>query len=85
VLDFFCPAARLCIELDGAGHFSEGGYEHDTARTEYLKALDIIVVRFENRDVFEHAEGVLEEIRKRLDQANHPLPSGYPSLTKEGS
>ena len=27
ILDFYCPAARLCIELDGASHFTpDGGY-----------------------------------------------------------
>ncbi len=66
VLDFFCPSEKLCIELDGCGHFTEGGYKYDMARTEYLNALNIRVIRFENRDVFENTEGVLEEIRRRF-------------------
>jgi very-short-patch-repair endonuclease len=41
VLDFYCPAERLCIELDGAAHFTDGGHEYDEARTKYLKALDM--------------------------------------------
>jgi very-short-patch-repair endonuclease len=108
VLDFYCPSERLCIELDGTAHFTENGYEYDTARTEYLEAHNICVIRFENKDVFENTEGVLEEIRKKITSkqtkssppilggvtvgrggssksTNHPLPSGYPSLTKEGS
>lgn len=66
VLDFYCPAEKLCIELDGAVHFTESGYEYDTARTEYLKALNINVMRFENKNVFDNIEGVLEEIRKNI-------------------
>jgi len=66
VLDFYCPSEKLCIELDGVAHFTDGGYEYDTARTEYLKALNIRVIRFENRDVFENTEGVLEEIKGNL-------------------
>jgi very-short-patch-repair endonuclease len=74
VLDFYCPSERLCIELDGAGHFTDGGYEYDTARTEYLDAHDIFVIRFENKDVFENTEGVLEEIRRILLLNKHPSP-----------
>jgi len=64
VLDFYCPSEKLCIELDGAAHFTDSGHEYDTVRTEYLEALNIRVRRFENKNVFENAEGVLEEIRK---------------------
>jgi len=66
VLDFYCPSEKLCIELDGAAHFTDDGFEYDKARTQYLTALNIRVVRFENKDVFERAEGVLEEIMKAL-------------------
>ncbi len=66
VLDFYCSSERLCIELDGIAHFTDGGYEYDTARTEYLKTLNIRVLRFENKDVFENTEGVLEEIRRNF-------------------
>ena len=83
VLDFYCPSEKLCIELDGSAHFTDSGYEYDTARTEYLEALNIRVIRFENKDVSENTEGVLEEIRKKFYfQTNHPF---IPSLTKEGS
>ena len=66
VLDFYCPSERLCIELDGAAHFTDGGYEYDSARTEYLAALNIYVIRFENKEVFENTEGVLEVIRRNF-------------------
>lgn len=80
VLDFYCPSEKLCLELDGAGHFTDGGYEYDTERTEYLRNLNIKVIRFENKDIFDNAEGILEEIKKFF-HANHPCPS----LTKEGN
>ena len=66
VLDFYCPLEKLCIELDGAAHFTDGGYQYDTARTEYLEALKIRVMRFENKDVFENTEAVLEKIRRNF-------------------
>lgn len=80
VLDFYCPSEKLCIELDGEGHYNEGSFEYDSARTEYLDSLNIKVIRFENKDVFENAEGVLEEIKRNFKQT-----TPNPSLTKEGS
>ena len=64
ILDFYCPTDKLCIELDGVVHFTGGGYEYDIERTAYLKAQNIRVIRFENKDVFDNTEGVLEEIRR---------------------
>lgn len=60
--------------MDGAGHFTDGGYEYDTERTEYLRNLNIKVIRFENKDIFDNAEGILEEIKKFF-HANHPCPN----------
>jgi very-short-patch-repair endonuclease len=68
VLDFYCPSERLCIELDGSVHFTDLGYEYDAARTDFLQALNIRVIRFENKDVFENTEGVLEEIKRQFGQ-----------------
>ena len=62
VLDFYCPAERLAVELDGAHHFTPAGQERDVRRTRYLNTLGIRVVRFENRRVFEAPEAVLAGI-----------------------
>ncbi len=66
VLDFYCPSEKLCIELDGEGHYNGASFEYDSARTEYLNSLNIKVIRFENKDVFENTEGVLEEIKRNF-------------------
>jgi very-short-patch-repair endonuclease len=64
VLDFYCPSEKLCIELDGDSHYTEAGFEYDTPRTEILNSLNIRVLRFENKEVFENPEGILEEIKR---------------------
>ncbi|MEW6418148.1 MAG: endonuclease domain-containing protein [Nitrospirota bacterium] len=74
VLDFYCPKEKLCIELDGTAHYTDEGYEYDIARTEYLRTMGIRVLRFENKDVFENAEGILEEIRKNFLKQTTPTP-----------
>jgi very-short-patch-repair endonuclease len=63
ILDFYCPGEKLCIELDGEGHYTSAGYEYDLIRTGYLNSLNIKVCRIENKRVFENMEGVLQEIR----------------------
>jgi very-short-patch-repair endonuclease len=63
VLDFYCPAELLAVELDGAHHFTLAGNEYDVERTKYLNALNIRVLRFENKFVFSQLDGLLDEIK----------------------
>ena len=62
VLDFYCPATRLAVELDGAVHDDAAAREADAARTANLDRVGIRVLRFENRVVFERPAEVLEQI-----------------------
>src|SRR5947207_10375074 len=36
ILDFFCPAARLAIEIDGSSHENEQQFRHDERRDRWL-------------------------------------------------
>jgi very-short-patch-repair endonuclease len=64
ILDFYCSSARLCIEIDGQTHGSPEGALHDDARTHWLEAEGIRVLRFAAVDVLkdEHLPGVLRLI-----------------------
>ena len=57
-LDFYCPARRIAIELDGGQHYEKNGEEQDKARTEYLRKKQIRVLRFSNTEVDRDFEGV---------------------------
>ncbi len=63
ILDFYCPQYKLCIELDGASHFTMEGDTYDFDRTEFLKSKGICVLRFENKDIWENIDAVLETIK----------------------
>jgi very-short-patch-repair endonuclease len=76
ILDFYCPECRLAVELDGQTHFNPMSWEHDCRRTEYLKKLNIRVLRFENRDVFECPDWVLQEISSHLTDSSAGSPIG---------
>lgn len=62
ILDFYCTSERLAVELDGQGHFTDEGIEYDKERTDYLNSLNIRVIRFENKLVFENIERVLVDV-----------------------
>ncbi|WP_455501167.1 endonuclease domain-containing protein [Gemmiger sp.] len=62
ILDFYCDAADLAVELDGGQHYEEESRRHDAQRTEYLEELGIKVLRFSNLDVMQHFEGVCRVI-----------------------
>ena len=65
ILDFYCPQLHLCIELDGAPHYTIQGGENDLQREEWLlQEHGIRTIRFENKDIFINHEGVIEYIRE---------------------
>lgn len=70
ILDFYCPSEKLCIELDGAAHFTAAGLEYDQERTEVLNSHGIRVIRFENIEVFEAMESVLEKIKSNFTSSS---------------
>lgn len=60
IIDFYCHQARLVIEVDGDSHaFQE---EYDAARTAWLEAQGLQVVRLDNQTVMKNLDGVLELI-----------------------
>jgi very-short-patch-repair endonuclease len=63
ILDFYCPAERLAVELDGQVHRSDRAALYDHERKLFLNYYGILVVRFENFLVFDELEYVLANIR----------------------
>ena len=67
IVDFYCAACRLVIEIDGDSHADQ--VEYDQARTEWLEARGYRVIRFTNRDVQARLDAVLEAILKECEQS----------------
>lgn len=63
ILDFYCPAEKLAVELDGRRHYSDEARQYDGVRRRYLEDKGINVVRIENKYVFEDPEWVIDLIR----------------------
>jgi very-short-patch-repair endonuclease len=60
ILDFYCPARKLVVELDGGVHEEQAGY--DEARTQQLEDYGYHVIRFRNEEVLTDLPSVLERI-----------------------
>ena len=61
-LDFYCPLARLSVELDGFHHGLPEQIQHDDDRKKFLAAAGIEELRFWNHQWRKNRDGVLLEI-----------------------
>jgi len=51
VADFYCPAAKLVIEIDGMIHDQASAIIRDRVRDDYLRLLGLKVVRIRASEV----------------------------------
>ncbi len=72
VIDFYCPKIRLGIELDGGVHKTSYTHEYDEMRSRFLAENGIRVLRFENEEVYNNVEEIIEAIR--VARSDHPYP-----------
>ena len=77
IVDFYCAAAKLVIELDGSQHFSEKGSSEDQVRDRFLKDHGLEVIRLSNSDIDQNFEGTCEFLDRRIRerQAHKTSPS----------
>ena len=62
IVDFYCPALKLAIELDGEPHADLKSIIRDSERDEKLEKHSISVLRYENRWVFEYPDVIRQDI-----------------------
>jgi very-short-patch-repair endonuclease len=62
VADFYCPAAKLVIEVDGLVHDFADQAEHDDRRGAYMHALGLEVVRISARDVLADVDAIAQSL-----------------------
>ncbi len=66
IVDFYCPAAKLIVEIDGGQHYAEENIVKDEARDKFLSDLGFRVLRISNSDVLKNMEGVVTDIYHHL-------------------
>jgi very-short-patch-repair endonuclease len=67
VVDFYCPAKKVAIEIDGATHWTEEEQKRDRDRQHSIEVSGIRVLRFTNDDVYTNKDGVLNAILTVLE------------------
>lgn len=68
VLDFYCPTAKLAVELDGEQHGMAQGLTRDRVRCEFLKNRGIRTLRFWNHELKDNLEGCVQSIYRALKE-----------------
>ncbi len=71
-LDFYCPALKLAIELDGSQHVNN---QRDKIRDKFLANNGIEVLRFYNNELLKNTKGVLASIYQCVEEKSHNTPS----------
>ena len=68
IADFYCPSARVVIELDGSGHYEADGKEYDRWRDAYIAAQENKILRFTNTEIEKEFERVIgyNSIKKEI-------------------
>lgn len=80
ILDFYCPEKKLAVELDGGFHRKRK--EYDEGRTEFLKSLNIKVMRFWNQEIVDDVDVVMEKIKREMTCYTPPCSgTNIPPLT----
>jgi very-short-patch-repair endonuclease len=73
IVDFYCHAAGIVVELDGGIHQQQRGY--DAARDRALTARGLRVLRIPNQRVHANLPGVLAQV---LAACHESTPSAEP-------
>ena len=69
IADFYCADAKLIIELDGSGHYTNDAKIYDMERTSFLNEYGIKVIRIPNKEVSKNFLGVCEFIDNAVKQS----------------
>lgn len=76
IVDFFCPKARLIVELDGSQHYTTNeAVQYDTARTKHLEAYGFMVLRYSNLDIHQRFRNICEDIDYHIIERLKPSGS----------
>jgi very-short-patch-repair endonuclease len=84
ILDFYCPSAKLAVELDGGGHNYRAGQIRDQMRSEFLARHGVVVLRFWNHQVRQELDSVLRAIWSALEERHENKPSPQSSPFRKG-
>lgn len=72
IVDFYAPCVQLVIEIDGGQHFDEEYMQRDKKRDSYLAEKKLKVLRFDNLQVLQATEDVMQVIYTEIYRYKNP-------------
>jgi very-short-patch-repair endonuclease len=84
VVDFYCHAFKVAIEIDGGIHGNPEVAARDALRQESLEGQGLVFLRFANEDVERSADDVVERIMQFLEHRRGVIPPS-PAAREKGS
>ena len=76
IVDFFCPKAKLIIELDGSQHYTtDRAVDYDLKRTKDIEKYGFLVLRYSNLDIHRQFRNVCEDIDNHVQERLQPSGS----------
>ncbi len=83
IVDLYCAAMQLVVEIDGGQHFDAAERRRDEARTRWLEQHGVRVLRFTNRDVLANVEGVVGAIHAAVSWSTGERRWPSPNLSHD--
>ena len=74
IVDFYAPKANVVVEVDGSQHMEGEHVEADSPRDSYLASEGFRVLRFDNLQVFNVIDVVMDMILRACSES----PDGHP-------
>lgn len=66
IADFYCPKARLVVEVDGRSHLQSATIDKDRMKEDYLGKHKILILRVKNEEVMNDTGNVLRKIENAI-------------------
>lgn len=76
IVDFYCAKARLVIELDGGGHYTEEQIQYDKNRTKVLESYGLRILRICNLEIDNNFDNICDYIDREVKKSLPQSPNG---------
>ena len=74
IVDFYAPKAKLVVEIDGSQHFTPDNIQKDEKRSTELEKQGLRILRFNNLQVLQELDVVVEVIFQALPEPEENPP-----------
>ena len=64
IVDFYCPALKLVVEIDGSSHDEK--QEYDKFRDEFLKTIGLRTIHFLDKDIKNNLDEVINLLKEQM-------------------